>query len=216
METRFLLEGYKRKDLAKALAETLETEVNYLGMPSMSYRIGNCFLEKDGTFIWGVNFLKEDVNRIVSDLEARGFKVSKDSFTISLPAEYFSTETMRKLDRILESKGALIKKALNADRTVALREIETVDFPWFDRVLDADEARIYTEFVSKLCQMAKEQKRVLERETVTDNEKYSFRCFLLRLGYIGDEYKEARKMLLQHLSGSSSHRYFKEDAHENA
>ena len=216
METRFLLEGYKRKDLAKALAGILETEVNYLGMPSMSYRIGNSFLEKDGTFIWGVNFLKEDVARIVKELEAQGFKTSKDSFTISLPSEYFSTETMRKLDRILESKGALIKKALNADRTVALREIETVDFPWFDRVLDADEARIYTEFVSKLCQMAKEQKRVLERETVTDNEKYSFRCFLLRLGYIGDEYKEARKMLLQHLSGSSSYRYSKEDAHENA
>lgn len=52
METRFLLEGYKRKDLAKALAGILETEVNYLGMPSMSYRIGNSFLEKDGTFIW--------------------------------------------------------------------------------------------------------------------------------------------------------------------
>jgi hypothetical protein len=216
METRFLLEGYKRKDLAKALAGILETEVNYLGMPSMSYRIGNSFLEKDGTFIWGVNFLKEDVERIVKELEARGFKTSKDSFTISLPSEYFSTETMQKLDRILESKGALIKKALNADRTVALKEIETVDFPWFDRVLDADEARIYTEFVSKLGRMAKEQKRVLERETVTDNEKYSFRCFLLRLGYIGDEYKEARKMLLQHLSGSSSHRYSKEESHENA
>jgi len=35
METRFLLEGYKRKDLAKALAGILETEVNYLGMPSI-------------------------------------------------------------------------------------------------------------------------------------------------------------------------------------
>jgi hypothetical protein len=43
METRFLLEGYKRKDLAKALAGILETEVNYLDMPSMSYRIGNSF-----------------------------------------------------------------------------------------------------------------------------------------------------------------------------
>ena len=53
-------------------------------------------------------------------------------------------------------------------------------------------------------------------KALTDNEKYSFRCFLLRLGYIGDEYKEARKMLLQHLSGSSSHRYSKEEAHENA
>jgi hypothetical protein len=215
MQTRFSLEGYKRKDLAKALAETLETEVNYLGMPSMSYRIGNSFLEKDGTMIWGVNFLRDDVERIVAELEAQGFETVKDSFTISFPAEFFTTETMQKLDRILESKGALIKKALNADRTTAERNIETVDFPWFDRILGADEAKVYTEFVSKLCQMAREQTRVLERETVTDNEKYSFRCFLLRLGYIGEEYKDARRMLLQNLSGSSAYRHSKEESREN-
>ena len=36
------------------------------------------------------------------------------------------------------------------------------------------------------------------------NEKYAFRCFLLRLGFIGTEYKEARKILLRNLAGSSA------------
>ena len=37
-----------------------------------------------------------------------------------------------------------------------------------------------------------------------DNEKYAFRCFLLRLGMIGNAYKESRKILLQNLIGSSA------------
>ena len=38
------------------------------------------------------------------------------------------------------------------------------------------------------------------------NEKYTFRCFLLRLGFIGDEFKMDRKILLENLSGSSAFR----------
>ena len=33
---------------------------------------------------------------------------------------------------------------------------------------------------------------------------YAFRCFLLRLGFIGSEYKAERKILLKNLSGSSA------------
>jgi hypothetical protein len=40
--------------------------------------------------------------------------------------------------------------------------------------------------------------------TIELDEKYAFRCFLLRLGFIGDEYKKSRKILLKNLSGSSA------------
>jgi hypothetical protein len=52
--------------------------------------------------------------------------------------------------------------------------------------------------------MAKEAKRVTATEKPTDNEKYAFRCFLLRLGFIGNEYKACRKILLKNLAGSSA------------
>jgi hypothetical protein len=45
----------------------------------------------------------------------------------------------------------------------------------------------YAQFVSKLCDMAKTQQRVLAVEQPVENEKYAFRCFLLRLGFIGGE-----------------------------
>jgi hypothetical protein len=135
----------------------------------------------------------------------------KDSFTISLPDDKVSKETLLKLDLILQSKGHLIKKALGADRITVEHEIGKIHFPWFDRLLSADEARIYTEFISMLIINARAQTRVFGKETITDNEKYTFRSFLTRLGYIGPECKEARKLLLQKLSGSSAFRHQKGD-----
>ena len=52
--------------------------------------------------------------------------------------------------------------------------------------------------------MAKTQKRVNSTEKTVENEKYAFRCFLLRLGFIGSEYKNERKILLANLTGSSA------------
>lgn len=51
--------------------------------------------------------------------------------------------------------------------------------------------------------MTKKQKRINSTENSIENEKYAFRCFLLRLGFIGAEYKDERKILLQNLSGTS-------------
>ena len=64
--------------------------------------------------------------------------------------------------------------------------------------------RSYAHFTGKLIGMAKAQKRVTAKEKETDNDKYAFRCFLLRLGFIGDEYKAARKILLKNLTGSGA------------
>ena len=52
--------------------------------------------------------------------------------------------------------------------------------------------------------MSKDLKRVNATEREVDNEKYAFRCFLLRLGFIGEDYKTERKILLRNLSGSSA------------
>ena len=58
--------------------------------------------------------------------------------------------------------------------------------------------------------MAKNQKRITAKPREDENEKYAFRCFLLRLGFIGDEFKEDRKILLKNLDGSSAFKTKKE------
>ena len=60
--------------------------------------------------------------------------------------------------------------------------------------------------------MSKEQKRINATEKEVTNEKYAFRCFLLRLGFIGAEYKADRKILLKNLTGSSAFKTAKEAA----
>ena len=82
----------------------------------------------------------------------------------------------------------------------------TLMFPWFSSCASGEEVVAYTHFVSALCTMAKVQGKVTAREKPVDNEKFTMRVFLIRLGFIGDEYKTSRKILLKNLSGNSAFR----------
>ena len=81
---------------------------------------------------------------------------------------------------------------------------DRITFAWLHSTITDETAKAYAEFISKFCLMARTQKRVTAKEKIVDNEKYAFRCFLLRLGMIGSAYKESRKILLQNLTGSSA------------
>ena len=52
--------------------------------------------------------------------------------------------------------------------------------------------------------MSVKLKRINGNEKLADNEKYAFRCFLLRLGFIGKQYKAERRILLRNLEGSAA------------
>ena len=80
-----------------------------------------------------------------------------------------------------------------------------VSFPWWPSMPDFDAITAYTAFLSALCKMSKKQKRITAKAKPIDNEKYAFRCFLLRLGFIGDEYKQSRRILCRYLCGNSSY-----------
>lgn len=66
----------------------------------------------------------------------------------------------------------------------------------FSLLPNPDEVSVNTEFVSKFCDLVRKVKRVIRIATENDNDKCAFRCFLLRLGFIVDKYKKARKVLL--------------------
>ena len=125
--------------------------------------------------------------------------------TVTLPAASLPTEALANLTSLLTAKGRLIRKALGVEALPVEASTDTVSFPWFEgRDLDADEVKAYTHLIAALCDMARNQKRITAREKVTDNDKYAFRCFLLRLGFIGAEFKDERKILLRNLSGNSA------------
>ena len=121
--------------------------------------------------------------------------------TVEIPLDKVDVGNLTKL---LDAKGGLIKKALGISELPIEVLEEKAAFPWFSEMPDADAVQAYTHFISALCEMSKNAKRVTATEKAVDNEKYAFRCFLLRLGFIGAEYKTERKILLKNLTGSSA------------
>lgn len=143
--------------------------------------------------------------------------------TISMPRSFFTDQALDNLRRIISNKSTLIKHALCTDSLEIVATDDKIEFPWFTLTEEGDSAA-YMQFIPMLCEFAKVRKRVVAKTASSDNgstdgsdynEKYAFRCFLLRLGMIGEEYKAARKVLLRNLTGSSAFRSGKPESSEN-
>lgn len=83
---------------------------------------------------------------------------------------------------------------------------DTIAFRWFAATLNPEVIQAYIQFALAVNEMALAQKHSSPHETDTINEKYTFRVFLLRLGFIGEDYSASRKIFLDRLSGNGSFR----------
>ena len=72
--------------------------------------------------------------------------------------------------------------------------------------LHAGVLKSFIQFSLLLSQMAKEVKTASPKPQQHENPKYAMRTWLLRLGFIGDEFKTAREVLTRRLSGDASFR----------
>ena len=129
---------------------------------------------------------------------------SPDILTIEVPDTGFTPEAKENIKKIVASKKTVLEKALGSDGLPIVEKDGKITFPWFTLHGIDGEADAYGRLVTAICKMAKEQKRVTATEKPIENEKFTMRLFLIRLGFIGDEYKTARKILLRNLSGNAS------------
>ncbi|PPK44977.1 MULTISPECIES: virulence protein [Clostridium] len=216
MEVKFNVTGEERKSLVVAIAAILECRPRYLGMPSMAYEVGDIVVGKDGCISFDDQVEKEKVEALLKALEKEGFiseapvaenemlETTVDSLVVEMSIELFTEDSFDNLEKLVEVKADLIKKALATDSLPIEKAEERIRFPWFHGEQDSNTVKAYTHFVTAICEMARNQKRISSKKKEVENEKYAFRCFLLRLGFIGEEYKEERKILLQNFSGSSA------------
>ena len=232
MRFEFNRTGAERKELVQAMGEILEVKPRYLGMPTAAYQVDYFHIDKTGAVEFDDRADSEEIENLLERLAERGIvaapaepaqetgtaKENADAennaeepgtapqgentgLTVAVPLGMVLCGNLTKL---LEAKGSLIKKALGIDDLRIEIDEEKVSFPWFSETPDAESAKAYTHFISALCEMSRNQKRITAKEKAVDNEKYAFRCLLLRLGFIGTEYKGERKILLKNLSGSSA------------
>ena len=229
MIKHFNVSGDAKKKLVKLISSHLGIESKYLGVPSCAYSIGAYTVNKDGSLSWDED--DERTAGLLEAIKAEGFTTTEDEETeeevlveeeneeeaevnrlcISFPKSMYDERTLENLKNLVEGKGALMKKAFKAESLEIVVDDEKVSFPWFE-LIDSDHFNAYTQFISAITKMAREQKRILGKERAVENEKYAFRCFLLRLGFIGDDYKLTRKILLENLEGSAAFKTKKEEA----
>ncbi|MEG2356029.1 MAG: amidoligase family protein [Clostridia bacterium] len=82
----------------------------------------------------------------------------------------------------------------------------TIEFRAFNSTLHAGEIKAYIQFCMAISYQALTAASASPKRTDTDNPKYTFRCWLLRLGFIGDEFETARLHLTKNLSGNAAWR----------
>ncbi len=210
MEIRYLIQKEQRKAMAQTIAELTGTPAEYLAAPTFAYQIGAFRLDKDAVLSFDDSMDENFTDTVLSGLEKAGYPAEEapELLTVSMPKSFFDSTALENLKRIAANKERLLKHAFETDSLEITETDETIEFPWFTLHDDSD-SDIYCTFIEKLCDFAKNQKRVNNKPDTSDNEKYAFRCFLLRLGMIGSEYKSARKVLLRNLTGSSAFRHGK-------
>ena len=216
-EIRFTLESKQRPKLAQEIGNILGTAPHYERVPSCAYDIAGYRLDKEGVLHIPEGAESEMVEYLIRQLRENGFQddaeviedvaVQQDKLTIAVPKEILTDTALENLQKIIANKQTLFQRAFQTDSTKVEITEEKINFVWFSYTEDGDEIAAYTQFITRLCDMAKDAKRVSSKPTETDNDKYAFRCFLLRLGFIGKEYKTARKILLRNLAGNSAFRY---------
>ncbi len=72
--------------------------------------------------------------------------------------------------------------------------------------LPAGQLKSYIQLCLALSQMAKEVRTASPKPQQNDNPKYAMRTWLLRLGFIGEEFATARDILTRRLSGDAAFR----------
>jgi len=230
MKLTFNVTKENKKAFVNVLAEITGNKAVYQFTPTYAYAIGDLTVNRDATLTAPDG---KDLSSVLAALNAMGYKLIESDngettaeqkpeaetvvepaepetdesgiteYTISLPLASANVGT---LTNMISAKESLIKKALGITDTRINVTEEKIEFPWFERELSPEEIHAYTTFLSLLCKLSKELKHASSRPVETDNEKYAFRCFLLRLGFIGADYKEDRKVLLQNLTGSAAFR----------
>ena len=245
MELNFNVTGAKRKELVSEIARIDGSKKEYLGVPSCAYRVGDFHISKDGVVSADEGKLTDILETLmVAGFEPAGqtkeegkdepqeahseaekneptekpmpLQNGGEALTIEIPLAGFDENALANLDNLIKSKGWLIKKALGIEELPIKVGEASMKFPWFKKMPDSDECQAFTDFIGKLAEHSKKQKRISPKAKEKENEKYAFRCFLLRLGFIGPEYKLQRKILLSRLNGSSAFKVGKPAGDEQA
>ncbi len=226
MQIKYNVTGDRRKAMVAVMRDTLQDTTRYLGAPSFAFQVGAYTVDRNGMVTCPDDTDAAQLEMLMRELAHDGFIGERtdeptkepaapslndiDQLAIELPKDGITPTAMENLQRLVASKAILLKKALGTNSLPITEHEDRIEFGWFPPTDDQAEIGAYYQLLQGLCELARSQQRVNAKEQIVENERYAFRCFLLRLGFIGEEYKDARKILLKNLSGSAAFKGAKE------
>ena len=78
---------------------------------------------------------------------------------LAIPRESLTDTALENLQKIIANKQTLLQRAFRTDSTEIEITEEKINFTWFPYTADGEEVAAYTQFISRLCDMAREAKR---------------------------------------------------------
>ena len=232
MQIKYNVTGDRRKALVAVMRDVLQDTTRYLGAPSFAFQVGAYTVDKNGTVTCPDETDEAQIEMLIRELAHDGFLgervgeatkpaepkevevdqmkeatppiIDPDRLAIEFPKDAMTPTAMENLRRLVASKATLLKKAIGTDNLPIAEHSDRIEFGWFRPTDDQAKLIAYSQLTLGLCELARTQKCVNATEQEVENEKYAFRCFLLRLGFIGEEFKYARKLLLENLSGNAA------------
>jgi hypothetical protein len=233
MQIKYHLEGSERKALLAVMRDTLQDTPKYMGPPTFSFEIGPYTIDRHGTLDYPDHLDSTQVAMLIRELERDGYVGERigepaklieqeaaempqqeivtptldslDRLSVEMPRDGMTPTAMENLRRMVASKVTLLKKALGTDSLLITEHADRIEFGWFRPTDDQTEITAYYQLVQGLCNLARTQKRVLAAERPVESDRFALRCMLLRIGFIGDAFKDSRRVLLRNLTGSSSY-----------
>lgn len=207
--TYFLETAKDRKDVATTIADFLSVDAAYMSPPTFGYRAGGweAVADDEGVLLSTPLLEKNEFTTLepVLDFLKESDLLPSGHMTVDVRADAFDASVIDRMSAIVEGKSTLIEHAFVADKHAdasATKHGASLDF--FTATYDTEWVVAALQFSVQVYEQAARQKRVTMKEKPVDNEKYAFRCFLLRLQMNGPEYKTTRSALLRHLSGDGS------------
>ena len=232
MEIKYNKTGKDRKAFVNAVSDIIGEPAGYLATPTFAYKKGDWYtVTKDGNLDIFDRADSEEVENLIEQLDKLGFTAEPqdevelvilgvdegsdepEGFSIGMPINElsdkpFSEDTLCRFNDIVAGKRELFQKAFGTtSELITEREEDTLWFDWFDRMIDNEHLEIYSTFIKALYRFAENAKRVNVSQKEVENEKFTMRTFLNRIGLSGDEHKLLRKELMKNLSGNSAFRY---------
>lgn len=231
----FRVAGFERKEIAHVLAEILGAPIKYTGPPSFKYEIGGCSIDRNANVNSPVNEYSPKVLTALKEMGATteenvNIVIPMDKHTGASLRNLVNIISSK--DRLLQSalgrteaivpRGFVehmnsvpietvedFEEAARGQNSGGLQfdfENKTIGFGFYNVSLDFKEIKAYMALSKALDEQAKRLKYASLLQKEADNEKYAFRCFLLRLGFIGNELKSERKLLMSKLAGNGSYK----------